>query len=744
MLKLVILLSITFQILAVVVALMSFRKNPSKGAWLIISIALVLMTFRRFMGFLKLANLESPEIEFTTFTEETIALATSILLFLGIHNLNSLFERIQQMNRSTLVSERKYRSVFKSVSEALFITDMEGNIVDCNEASIRLLGLSEDDITGKNIVELFQEKQSLEKLIKLSGSAPLELVLVKGEGTIVYTEAKVDKIIINGEEKLLFAFKDLTKEIEAKKSKEYFEILLDSYPIPTFALNNKGEVVLWNKTCEELTNIPRWKVIGKKPDFSALYQDRKEPPPSLAELLIKYEPSKLIEKFKHRNVLKYGHNILTCESSFRVGDTVKIIKIIASRLFDKNEKFIGAVQVAQDITSEKIAHHCMANLQKMEAIGRLSVGVAHDFRNILMIIQSATDLIAKDSPSNPYIKDIKFAIERGSNLCKQLMVYSKDLEELEKSTTLSIHGILKGNERLLRKIFKEDVHFYLELNAESDIVRASSYQIDRIITNLLINAQDAMPEGGTLVVKTENVCVEPHEIPMEWESSPGDFIKITVKDTGIGMDEETLAHIFEPFFSKKGRGHGLGLYVVYSEVKKLKGFIKVESKPSLGTSFYVYLPLAKDDKATTEKEDRRIIEGFSKTILLIEDEYLLRKNLAKAIMAMGHKVIDAGSVREAIEIMEVEGSNIDLILTDFGLPEMNGFSLIKEIVEKHRKIPAIIMTGYADKAIITACKEANIPVIYKPFNLEELQSKIIDLFIEGNSVSNNKCSRRRC
>lgn len=533
------------------------------------------------------------------------------------------------------------------------------------------------------------------------------------------------------------AFKSLVSAVEAERKAQekernaldFMHTLFDCIPIPTFAVDTEGRAILWNRACEDLTALRRDGILGRKPDFSSLYPGRKAPP-TLAELLITMTPEEIVERFKKAGVW-IKENAVVVETSFRVGDSMKTVKLIAGRVYDGKGIMRGAIQTAQDVTSERRAEQYLRTFQKIEAIGRLAVGIAHDFRNILMIAQTATELLPeeylKDRAVMSCVEEIRQAVKRGSELCNHLMRFAGLGEE--KPFKVFLNTVIVEWERMFRRLLRENIHLTVDLAPDLWAIEATPAQIERIITNLVLNAQEAIPDGGSIVIRTENVRLSGRDVIPP--ARAGRFVRLTVEDTGVGMDEETRERIFEPFFSTKrrnGRAGGMGLYVVYSEVKNMGGFIEVKSEPGKGSAFYIYFPALhpvvhtgaeRVAQAGTEEGERMERRGC---VLLVEDEPSLREMLAEFLVKRGFVVHKAGDGREALEVFQRIRDELDVVITDVGLPgEMDGCALVEKILSQREDIRVVVMTGYATERVTKSIADKGcVEVVNKPFSVVDI------------------------
>jgi PAS domain S-box-containing protein len=369
--------------------------------------------------------------------------------------------------------------------------------------------------------------------------------------------------------------------------------------------------------------------------------------------------------------------------------------------------------------------------QKMEAIALLAGGVAHDFNNLLTTIlgnaQLALSDLREDVPIYGNILEILEAGERAKNLTRQLLTFSR--REIRQPELLDVNKNIDEMAKMLRRLIREDIEVVIVPGSNLWKVQMDPTQLDQIIMNLVVNARDAMPEGGVLTIETANVELdrayfEAHGI----DNNSGLYVMLAVTDTGIGMDEETCKQVFEPFFTTKewGLGTGLGLSTVYGIVKQNKGYIWVYSEPGRGTTFKVYLPKGGEEVGPIQRESvhRGGTEGHE-TVLIVEDNESVRKLVEKALKIKGYRVLEASDPKEAIEICRAFTGPIDLLLTDVIMPGMNGKELAESLRSQRPSIKVLFMSGYAQNIIMQ--KEilpADIHFIQKPFSLESLARKV--------------------
>ena len=383
--------------------------------------------------------------------------------------------------------------------------------------------------------------------------------------------------------------------------------------------------------------------------------------------------------------------------------------------------------MVQDITRQRNLEDQLRQAQKMEAIGRLAGGVAHDFNNLLGVIigysELALDRIEPASAVRGQVEQIRRAGERASALTRQLLAFSR--QQVLDTKTLNLNAIISDMAQMLLRLIGEDVELQTKLDPQLHSVRGDQGQIEQVIMNLAVNARDAMPQGGKLIIETCNVKIEADELQRRTPMVPGDYILITISDTGMGMDADTQAHIFEPFFTTKarGKGTGLGLATVYGVVKQSGGYIWVYSEPGLGATFKLYLPRVLDEAQASRQPDTLTSLRRSATVLVVEDEVSLRKFTCTLLQESGYTVLEAGDGEEALVLAGEYKQSIHLLLTDMIMPGMNGPAVAEKLASLHPEAMVLFMSGYTG-FVSRGLIDPHAVLVAKPFTREELLRKI--------------------
>jgi two-component system, cell cycle sensor histidine kinase and response regulator CckA len=385
------------------------------------------------------------------------------------------------------------------------------------------------------------------------------------------------------------------------------------------------------------------------------------------------------------------------------------------------------------------AQEQLLHAQKMEAVGRLAGGVAHDFNNMLSVILSHTKLAMADlMPGHPLLEDLEQvnnAAERAAQITRQLLAYSR--RQIMQPRTLDLNAVLRETEKMLRRLIGEDIDLNVVLMADLWTVHLDPGQIQQVLLNLVVNARDAMPKGGRLTIETANVTLDPEYSEQRPGIAPGRHVMLAVTDTGIGMDAETQSKIFDPFFTTKGGEHGtgLGLSTVYGIVKQSGGHVWVYSEVGIGSTFKVYFPENAGSSGRHRAVTARKGELTGKeTILLVEDEELVRRAVRAILRRGGYEILEAAGGKAALELLGRHEGRVDLLITDVVMPELSGRELALRVAELRPNIKVLYMSGYTDDTIVRhGVLEANMAFIQKPATPDALLRKIREVLEDPGS-----------
>jgi len=463
-----------------------------------------------------------------------------------------------------------------------------------------------------------------------------------------------------------------------------------------------------------------YRIFGLEPQSVIVNEDL------FSRHLIEEERKAVMEMFGQAIL---DHQPFLCEHSVVHADgATRILQVRGQAVVDQSGASIKVIGTSQDITELKHSEEALGHSkeqflqsQKMEAIGQLAGGVAHDFNNLLTVITGYSNLaLSKLNPVDPlcfYLEEIKKASDRAASLTCQLLAFSR--RQVLQPRVLDLNAIVADLAKMLSRLIGENIKLKTVLAPELGSVKADPGQVEQVILNLAVNARDAMPQGGRLTIETHNIRLDDEYVGIHLGAAPGDYVMIAVSDTGCGMDEKTRERIFEPFFTTKevGKGTGLGLSTVYGIVKQSGGSIWVYSEMGKGTTFKVYLPRIDEEPQEYHRgtEEREIARG-TETILLVEDEEMLRR-LAREVLEMkGYRVLEAANGGEAIRLCEEYRGRIHLLLTDVVMPEMSGRALADQLLQARPDLLVLYMSGYTADAIVNhGVVDEGTLLIQKPF-----------------------------
>jgi len=399
------------------------------------------------------------------------------------------------------------------------------------------------------------------------------------------------------------------------------------------------------------------------------------------------------------------------------------------RIIISGVTFVGGI--ARDITNRKRLEAQFLQAQKMEAIGALAGGVAHDFNNMLNVINGYSELLLddfqKDDPKRNDLEQIRQAGQRAASLTSQLLAFSR--KQILNPEILYLNDVIAEMSTMLRRLIGEDIEFACLTQPDLGLVNADSGQIQQIIMNLVVNARDAMPQGGKLTIETKNVDLDEDNNRMPAKMPAGPYVMLAISDNGIGMDAQTQARIFEPFFTTKGQGKGtgLGLSTVYGIVKQSNGFIWAYSEPGKGTTFQVYFPRVADKAAQSKSDDgkeERRLQGTG-NVLIVEDESSVRALASRILRERGYHVLEAENGTEALRTAEEFAGEIHLLLTDVVMPQMAGSELVSRIEAIRPGIKVLYASGYTNDAVVChGTRDSKVAFLQKPFTPDALACKV--------------------
>jgi two-component system, cell cycle sensor histidine kinase and response regulator CckA len=487
--------------------------------------------------------------------------------------------------------------------------------------------------------------------------------------------------------------------------------MLGAAPLAFVALDRAGRVCLWNPAAERAFGWAEPEIVGKPYPLV--------PPGKEAEFRELFDRALA------------GATLVDIETQRRgKGGKPVEVGISAAPLRNPSGDVTGVLVVLADMTDRKALEAEVRRAQKLEAVGRLAGGIAHDFNNLLTVINCCCELMQQRlpalDPTRELLEDVQRAGERAAGLTRQLLAFGGRQVVLPRP--LDVNGLVAELGKLLGRLIGEDVALVTVLDPALGSVRGDRGQLEQVVMNLVLNARDAMPQGGTLTIETRNVELAADDAGVHFGVQPGPYVLLAIRDTGTGMNATTQAHIFEPFFTTKtpGRGTGLGLATVYGIVKQSAGNIEVESAPGRGTTFRVLLPRVVEPapvargRATTD-----VVTGGTETVLVVEDERIVRRLICDVIRERGYTVLEAGDGVEALRSAEEHAGPIHLLITDLVMPRMSGRVLAEHLTALRPGMRVLFLSGYAAEAMARhGVPDEETAFLQKPFVPDALAAKV--------------------
>ncbi|MGQ9618777.1 MAG: PAS domain S-box protein [Candidatus Aminicenantia bacterium] len=630
----------------------------------------------------------------------------------------------KDIEESLLHEKNYFEGLFEETPEAIVISDRDGRIWRVNRGFERLFGYSNEEVKGKLVDDVVikpekrGEAETLTMRVMKGEKIFKEAVRFRKDGSPVFVSILAFPIKIHGKIIAQYGiYRDITElknaEKAIKESEEKYRRLFEESKDGIFIITPDGNFIDANQACFEMFGFSS-KEEFLKIDVKDIYVNPKDRDTYRKVL----EEQGFVKDYELHLKRKDGREIIVLETSTAV----------------KNEKgnIVAFRGIMRDVTQQRKLEEQLLQSQKMEAVGRLAGGIAHDFSNILTVIFGNAEMLIRNFDENSLeYKKIKQIIDfsrRATNLSKQLLVFSK--RGIAQPVFLNINDVIIEMREMLLKLIGEDIEFKIELEPSLKHIKADRSWIDQVLINIIVNAREAMPKGGRITVKTENHFLDEIYCKIYPDLKPGEYILLSISDTGTGIPPEILPKIFEPFFSTKAEGTGLGLSTVYGIVKQLRGHISVYSELGKGTTFHIYLPVCfEEDEIDRERviESEKLPSG-KETILVVEDEKEILELLKEVLESLGYKIITASRREEAV--MKVEGceGKIDLLLTDVVLPGTSGPEIARELAEKFPEMKVLFMSGYTyEKIPLSEILEGRTNFISKPFSPFSIAKKIRDI-----------------
>ncbi len=645
-------------------------------------------------------------------------------------------EVLEERERQRGEADRRFQLMFSGHPCPMWICERTSLLfLDVNEAAVQQYGYSREEFLRMTIKEIRPQEEVpalVHDIDQFEGQHSSRGVWRhrRKDGSILFVEITALKYKKDLEVQYLVLANDVTKRVETeeelRKSKASLQSIIDNAPFGIC----RGSI---HTDYFEMVNPALSQMLGSYPIdqlnklhlSSTLYVDPKD-------------------RVRLLNLLRRDRKIRGFETSLFKRDGSRIRVRVTGTLLDEPNREGYFDAYIEDLTQQSSLEQQVRQIQKLEAVGRLAGGVAHDFNNILLVVKLSTEMMLREvTPSSPLTKpllQVSKAADRGSALTRQMLAFGR--QQMMQVRVLNLNTVVDDISRMLRRIIGEDIELVIKLSKNLANARLDSDQVGQVLLNLAVNARDAMPGGGSLHIETANVELDRAYIKEHPPVLPGSYVMLAVSDTGSGIEKSDIPHIFDPFFTTKevGKGTGLGLSIVYGIVKQSGGYIWVYSELKRGTSFKIYFPAttAATEVAPTAVDGSGRISG--KTVLVVDDEAEVRVNVRECLEQLGYRVYEAASGEQALGICQQQRGGIDLVLTDLVMPGLAGHELSNELAHGHPTVPVLFMSGYTeDNAARRAILQKGNPFLQKPFSVAEL-SRAVQQTMESSAVLPVACS----
>ena len=614
-------------------------------------------------------------------------------------------------------SEQRWAQLFHQSTDGIVIHDFKGRIIDINDTALAKLGYSRAEALKLAVPELHPpetqtgSKAALKEMAS-TGAVRFEIDMVRRDGSIFPTEISARTFKTASETLVQGFFRDISERKAAEETLERFVSTLEATTDFVGMADTTGRTLYVNRAGRKMMGI------GENEDLGDMPISNFHPPWAAEKLLNEAVPTAIQE------------GVWSGEAAFksRDGREIPLWQVLLSHKSPTGEvEFLSTI--CRDLTDRKRLDEQLRQSQKMEAVGALAGGMAHDFNNLLTVIISYAKFVRGELPNHdPLREDVDEILNAGTRavgLTRQLLAFSR--KQVFRPVSGSLTKIVHDMDRMLRRVIGEDIDIRIESEETISAIKVDIGQIEQVIMNLVVNARDAMPTGGTLIMSTQMKSVSPEETPRQEAVPSGEYVALTVTDSGIGMDAEIMSRVFEPFFTtkEKGKGTGLGLSTAYGIVKQSGGYITVDSTIGKGTTFSILFPPSAEDAERTEPEKAPAVFSGSETVLVVEDEAGVREIARRLLKSAGYAVLTAANAGEALLCIERQKNPIHLMLVDVVMPTMSGPELVARLAREAPDLRALFMSGYTDDKIEThGFSDESLMLLRKPFTREELLSKV--------------------
>ncbi len=614
-------------------------------------------------------------------------------------------------------------NIFEHLPSMLYVKDAETfEYVRINKSAEAFMGVAEDEILGKTDYDFFSSdiadfhRQKDREALREQALVHIPEEVLWKDGKKHYLQVKKMAIPdrLGQTSFLLVLTEDITNLKLSQEATRKFSQAVKQSPYALIFTDSDGTVEFVNQKFTELTGRTEEEVCGKPVKELLDYP------------LTRDKLDRIVNRIKETGVWREERK-RTHENGTETWELLQVSAIVDEEAPD--QPIANFVVITEDITDHKKLESQLQHSQKMEAIGQLAGGVAHDFNNMLGVIVGRTDLalnrLAPEDPLYESLEEIGKAARRSADLTRQLLAFARKQDVAPK--ILDLNETVEGTLNMLRRLIGEDIHLAWLPSPKLWPINIDPSQLDQILANLCVNARDAISDGGKITIETRNMVVDANYSQVHGEAKPGDYVMMAISDTGCGMLPETIDKIFEPFFTTKelGKGTGLGLSTVYGIIKQNHGFINVYSEPGQGTTFSIYLPRAlTTGQAVAEQRTAQPPRG-EETILVVEDDQTILATETSMLEMLGYRVFGAATPAEAILLAEQHAGDLQLLITDVIMPGMNGRELAELMTSHYPELKIIFMSGYTGDVIAHhGVLEEGVNFIQKPFSLQTFARKV--------------------
>lgn len=636
-------------------------------------------------------------------------------------------ERLRQEIAERTEAERRLDLLFESSPEAIALVTGEGRIERINKEFTRLFGWAPQEAVDRLIDELIvpeelrAEGAGLTDRSRRGERLVVETVRCRKDGSRIHVSVLGAPFAFGqGELRVYAIYRDITDRKRAeealRESETAYRQLFERAPYGILRVGADGTIERANPALLRMLGVDAPEELSEMPNVTELFEDRDE-------------GVRLMERCHASDGLS------AVETRWRSADgRALVVRLSARCVVDAERQIAGCEVFVEDVTAQRLLEEQLRQAQKMEAIGELTGGIAHDFNNLLTIVVAGTDVLASrlprdDAAGREALEEVRRAARRGAELVRSLLAFAR--RDMLAAVPEDLGQLVQRMYEMLRRLIPETVQLAVTATAEPSVARVDRGAFQQIIVNLINNARDAMPDGGRITIAVQRTVLDAEGCRSRGWGEPGQYVEISVTDTGVGMPREMLGRVFEPFFTTKppGVGTGLGLSMVYGLVKQHDGFIDIESAVGVGTSVRILFPLVGGEVTTAPEPRRPAPAGHrGECVLVVEDEPTIRRVARRALEHEGYRVLVAEDGVQALELLRDRGSEVHLVLSDIVMPRMGGGQLHREAAKLGYAGRFLFMTGYpARDARSSGAFDPSVPLLAKPWAIEELLRSVRDV-----------------